>query len=229
MAIQIVVFSDVRLYRQGVSGLLAADGRLEVVARAATLEAARELIRSHAPAAALVSVADRRGLRRVKMLARCFPDLRLIAIGVPDEESFILACAEAGVAGYVCLDSSVEELVSSVERALAGELSCSRRIAGALLERVGRLARQRPPEARGFRLTSREVQIVRLVDEGLTNKEIASRLHIELSTVKNHVHNILEKLDMHRRTEVARYARRAGWVVPGTGTQTPPVRAGLKG
>src|SRR5262245_7016411 len=132
------------------------------------------------------------------------PGLRVVALAVADEVESVTACAEAGVAGYVTWDASREDLVAVVESAVRGELRCSPEIAGRLLERLGALAAERDSSLPSVRLTAREQEIVGLIRQDLSNKEIAGRLGIEVATVKNHVHNVLEKLNVHRRTQAAR-------------------------
>jgi two-component system, NarL family, nitrate/nitrite response regulator NarL len=115
----------------------------------------------------------------------------------------------------VTREASAEHVAEAVWRAANDELACSPRVAASLLRHVRELAALRPPDAAGPGLTPREREIVGLIDEGLSNKQIASRLCIELPTVKNHVHNILEKLHVSRRGEAVarlRQSRRAAGV-----------------
>jgi DNA-binding NarL/FixJ family response regulator len=98
-------------------------------------------------------------------------------------------------------------LVATLESATRGEALFSPRMAASLLRRVAALAATQPSPSAQVRLTPRERDIMRLLDEGLSNKEIAQRLGIEVATVKNHVHNILEKLQVHRRGEAAAWSR----------------------
>ena len=107
------------------------------------------------------------------------------------------------MAGYVGRGDSLEDLVAAVESAARGELHCSPKIAGSLVRRVAILAAGRAVVSLQGRLTSREREIARFLEKGLSNKEIATALCIEVATVKNHVHNLLEKLNVHRRTHVA--------------------------
>ena len=114
------------------------------------------------------------------------------------------------VSGYVSREDSLDDLVAVVESVGRGELLCSPRVAASLLRRVASRAGTRWDSAPTHHLTAREAQIGQLIQEGLSNKEIASRLGIEVTTAKNHVHNLLEKLQVHRRAEaVARLRRRA--------------------
>jgi DNA-binding NarL/FixJ family response regulator len=125
---------------------------------------------------------------------------------MPDSEESVLAFAEAGIAGYVPREGSVQDLVDAVERAVRGELQCSPQLAGAIIRRLAWRAAAGSDFPRGP-LTARETEIVRLIDQGLSNKEIAVRLGIEVATVKNHVHNLLEKLRVRRRAEAAAHIR----------------------
>lgn len=138
--------------------------------------------------------------------------VKVIAVGVPDKDEDILACIETlGVVGYVSLDASLEDLIQNIRAVMRGETLCSARVASLAFERVSAFARQANP-SRAMRsvvmgLTRREAEIVRLIDDGLSNKEIATRLNIGVSTVKNHVHNILEKLQLRDRYSVVRYLK----------------------
>src|SRR4051794_27145054 len=126
---------------------------------------------------------------------------RVVGIAVGDEEDEVVACAEAGVAGYVSRDDSLDDLLAAVRGAVRGEVRCPPAIAATLMRSVASTARRaraaRPVAAAAAapsRLTRRESEIVGLIGEGLSNKQIAGRLCIELPTVKNHVHHILDKL-----------------------------------
>jgi DNA-binding NarL/FixJ family response regulator len=138
---------------------------------------------------------------RVRRVGEIAPQTRIVALGVREVEQDVLPCAEAGMAGYVPRDGSLADLVAAIESAAHGELRCSPKIAASLFRRVARLSGEtRRPTAS---LTRREEEIARLIDQGLSNKQIARRLQIEVSTVKNHVHSVLKKLHATRRTLVA--------------------------
>ena len=163
------------------------------------------------------------GLFRRKELCCCeaastaFFSVKAIVIGVPDREEDILTCIEQdGASGYLLMNSSLEDLVANIHAVMKGETLCSPRIAGLAFDRVSALARQGEsvPIGNGNGLTRRETEIVGLIEDGLSNKEIAARLHIEISTVKNHVHNILDKLQLHNRHSAASYMKAQGLTVP---------------
>ena len=136
--------------------------------------------------------------------------MKTIVVGVPNTEEDILACIEGeGAAGYLLIDSSLDDLIGNIKAVMNGETLCSPRVASLAFDRVSALTRQIESRQVGdrARLTKRETEIVRLIDEGLTNKEIAAHLHIEVSTVKNHVHNILDKLHLHNRYSAVRHVK----------------------
>lgn len=124
-------------------------------------------------------------------------------MGIPDADEHLIAFAEAGVLGFLEGEATVDELVASVECVARGEASCPPRVAATLLRRITFLTAAPARAADSTALTARERQIVQLIAEGLSNKEIAQRLYIEVATVKNHVHNILEKLQVSSRGEAA--------------------------
>jgi two-component system nitrate/nitrite response regulator NarL len=208
--IEVLVVAGVRFYRDGIAAALTADPRFAVVGSAGDVREAAASLDMLEPDVVLLDLAGADGPALVRSLLERAPGARVVALGVREAEDDVLPLAEAGVAGYVTRDGSVEDLLAAVESVAAGETICSPRITATLLRRVALLARDRGAEQPNPErdLTSRERQIVALIDEGLSNKEIATRLRIELATVKNHVHNILEKLHVRRRGEAAAAVRR---------------------
>jgi two-component system, NarL family, nitrate/nitrite response regulator NarL len=209
--IRILIVAEIRLYREGLAGMLRAEAadEIDVVATANGADDAVRALRELAPDIVLLDMApDNAWL--VRALTAAVPGTRVVALAVPENEAEVLACAEAGVAGFVTRDASVEDVVAAVEGAARGEVLASPRMVATLFERIATLALERSPQSIESRLTARELEILDLVDQGLSNKEIARRLTIELSTVKNHVHNIFEKLNVSRRSEASARHREAG-------------------
>jgi DNA-binding NarL/FixJ family response regulator len=159
---------------------------------------------SAAPDVVLLDVTTEESATVVRDVERLRPRTPVVALGVAEAEADMLACIEAGVAGLVSRDASFDELVATLECASRGEVQCSPRFAGTLARRVASLAARRDADPAAERLTARECEIIALIEQNLSNKEIAVRLGIEVATVKNHVHNLLEKLQVHRRSDVAR-------------------------
>jgi DNA-binding NarL/FixJ family response regulator len=135
------------------------------------------------------------------------PGVKVIAFAVSEIEDDLIACIEAGIAGFVTRDASIDDLAQSIMNALRDEVICPPRIAGLLFKRVAALSEAGTPNVQ--MLTRREREIAELLNEGLSNKEIARNLRIGSATVKNHVHNILEKLHVRRRGEAAARLRGA--------------------
>ena len=201
---RVLIVVGIRLYREGLAQLLATHDGLAVVGTASNGRAAASQIEQLTPDVALVDMGTPDLDAIVGALAAPSSRIPLVAIGIADSDKDVIACAERGAAGYVTREASVEELAGTIERAARGELVCSPRTAGTLMRRLGMLAAELKPTPPAARLTRREREIGALMGEDLSNNEIASRLSIEVATVKNHVHNVLDKLQVHRRAEVAR-------------------------
>jgi DNA-binding NarL/FixJ family response regulator len=165
------------------------------------------------PDVLLLDIATFAGLSNAIALRQLLPELRIIAISVAEVEDEIIACAKAGVAGFVSRRESTQDLVTAIHSVLRGEFVCSRRIAALMFTRLAAMSAGRSevasdngrgeiPSANG-RLTQREQEIISLLCDGLSNKEIARKLKIQNTTVKNHIHSILSKMHMKRRAEVA--------------------------
>ena len=206
--VRVFVVADVRVYRELLADALAREDGFEVEGSAPG-DIAGMAIGMAEPGVVLVDTASVPGPAGVRVLAAAAPAAKIVAVGIPDDESAILGLAEAGVSGYVTVEQPLAELVAAVEAAANDELQCSPRVAAALAKRVATLAGG--PRGNGERrLTRREREIAALIAEGLLNKQIARRLSIEQATVKNHVHNILAKLGASRRDEVAVLLRTLG-------------------
>jgi two-component system, NarL family, nitrate/nitrite response regulator NarL len=207
--IGVFVISAVCLYREALTMMLARYDTIEIVGAAVDAAAAAAIGRAGDVAVDVVLL-DVTGVdvgATVESLAATMPGARVVALTVPDREHELVTYAEAGVHGLVTVEASLDELVAAIETAARGEALCSPSVVAALMRRLAAHARGRPVEAPAVVLTRREFEIIELIDEGLSNKQIAQRLRIELPTVKNHVHHILEKLGVHRRGEAVALVR----------------------
>jgi DNA-binding NarL/FixJ family response regulator len=199
---RVYLVSEVRLYREGLISSLSRQSGLFLVGAGPRSEALSQLV-SLRPDVLLLDVAGRDSFTVPRQVRLLLPQVRVVAFAVAAAEADVLACAEAGFCGYVAQDGSVEDLVEAVRRAVSGELVCSPRIASMLFSRLGSLSVAGAVSAAAERLTPREREIAALVSRGLPNKEVARRLGVSGATVKNHVHNILQKLNLQRRGEIA--------------------------
>ena len=206
--IRIFIADDNRLLREGLASMLAEIEDMTVVGMASSGSQAIDQIKKVIPEVALVDIGmpDKDGLDVTQTLHNDLPAVKVIILGMPDLTDEIMSCIEAGAAGYVLKEASFEYLVESIRSIQRGESFCSPRMAASLFSRIAELAGERIPES-SVKLTMREIEIINKIADGLSNKEIAAQLYIEEQTVKNHVHNILDKLQLHNRLEAVQYAR----------------------
>jgi two-component system, NarL family, nitrate/nitrite response regulator NarL len=205
---RIVIAAEVGVYAEGLGvGLAAHD--LDVAGTATDAVETMRLVRECEPEVLLLDMAMPAGLSLLRVIAADYPDVRVLALAIEETEDLVIACAEAGVAGYVPRDARVVDVAAVARDAALGQAACSPRIAARLLHRVAVLAAGRPEEPADSGLTRRETEILGLIDDGMSNKQIARKLCIEVATVKNHVHNILGKLQVSRRSEAAAVVRSA--------------------
>lgn len=203
----VFIVAGVRLYREGLAQALQQSGAVRIVGTAPEPCQVAQAVARHPGVVLLLDVADGDAAGCLAQVRQSSPGLRVVVLGVSESPTDILTCAEGGAAGYVTRDGSLADLVTAVENAARDELACSPKIAGALLHRVAALAADRRVDAACVRLSRREIEIAGLIAQGLTNREIARQLFIALATVKNHVHNILDKLDVRGRDEAAAWIR----------------------
>jgi len=202
--LDVFVLVAVRLYRDGIADALRRDDRFRLVGTAASLEDAEQSLRHlvRAPDVTLVDVELPEGAAVARVLRAGWPSAGIVVLAVREAVEDILSWAEAGVSGIVSREATLAELLDAVEAAARAEVITSPAVTAVLLRRVASLAGTRSG-GEGPALTRRERQIVRLLARGLSNKEIASELRLEVPTVKNHVHNILEKLRVAHRADAA--------------------------
>jgi two-component system nitrate/nitrite response regulator NarL len=190
-----LIVSDVRLYREGISALLAATRRANVIGAVSAIE-----LEPYLKLAPDVILLDASLLRR-KIALGTDALQKTIAFAVSEQEDDILACANSGLSAFVGRDGSAEDILAAITALSRGELVCPSRIAKLIFERLTAITRSRSVAPNSIGLTEREREIMRVLQTGSSNKEIARQLGIGVSTVKNHVHSIFEKLQVHRRGE----------------------------
>jgi DNA-binding NarL/FixJ family response regulator len=200
---RVYLISDIRLYREGLNSIPVLQTQLEIVGTGDSGDFLERILPLR-PDCLLLDLAARDSLTIPRLARQVLPALRVVAFAVADVDEKVLACAEAGISSYVLQDGSPEDLVAAVLSALRGELVCSPRIAGLIFSRMAILSNGSVTALSDVQLTPREREIAGLVACNLPNKEIARRLRLGPTTVKNHVHNILQKLNTHRRSDIAR-------------------------
>lgn len=199
----VFVIATVRLYREGIAEALQRAGH-EVSGSAADVHEALSLLLDAPPAVVLLDAHGTEGRNAVRTLRRCAPRMRVVVLAISGAKSEVLGWAEAGIAGYVTRDDSLDDLIRAVRAAACGEAHCTPEVNGALLEHVHRISTARTTTEAAAVLTAREREIAKCLGDGLSNKQIAAQLHIALPTVKNHVHNVLGKLEVRHRIDAGR-------------------------
>jgi len=212
--IRVLIIHRSRLIREGFAFVLAHQESMSVIGSVAGVgEVVGDLERVRPDVILLdLCLPDRGGLRDAQWIREVLPGAKILMTGLSELESDVLACFEAGAAGYLPQEASLEELLNSIQAVAAGEVLCSPKVTALLVSRIAEASRERElRRVQGLpNLTRRELEIIALVEEGLSNKEIAVRLEIEIPTVKTHIHNILEKLQLDGRREAAQYVREWG-------------------
>jgi two-component system nitrate/nitrite response regulator NarL len=209
--VRVVLVSEIQLYREGLAVRLATEPGLDLIACLDTLPDALETAAASSADLVLFNVpAVPENLSALAYAVTSLPNTRFVALGVDDLEETV-TWVEVGVSGFLEQRDSFDDLRAVIDSVMRGELRCSPRMAAALLQRVRELSRGRWTGNLGL-LTSRELEILRLVGEGLTNTEIASQISLRLPTVKNHVHHVLQKLQVPTREAAANVARAASLV-----------------
>jgi two-component system NarL family response regulator len=208
--IRVLVVDDQELFRRGLTMLLGVETDMEVVGEAADGVSAAALAASTAPDVVLMDVRMPRqtGIEACAALKDAAPKARIIMLTVSDDEADLYDAVKSGASGYLLKDSSIEEVAQAIRVVADGQSLISPSMAIKLLDEFKQMARTDRQAVPTPRLTERELEVLRLVAQGLNNREIAKQLFISENTVKNHVRNILEKLQLHSRMEAVMYAVR---------------------
>jgi two-component system, NarL family, response regulator NreC len=208
MALRVLLADDHLVVRQGLKALLERHG-FQVVGEASNgLEAVR-LVEKLKPRVAVLDLAMpvMNGVEAVRQIARASPSTKTILLTMYREEQYVLQALEAGVAGYVLKTKAAEDLVHAIQQVAHGMVSLSPEISQTVVEAYR--TNMRPASQT---LTSRERQVVQLVAEGKTTKEIASHLGISVKTADSHRTRVMKKLDIHDTAGLVRYAVRTGLI-----------------
>jgi DNA-binding NarL/FixJ family response regulator len=209
--IRVLVVDDQELFRRGLTMLLAIEPGIEVIGEAGDGVEGTTLATTAAPDVILLDIRmpKRSGIEACLAIKDAVPSAKIIMLTVSDEEADLYEAVKSGAAGYLLKDSSIEEVAQAVRVVADGQSLISPSMAVKLIDEFKQMSRpEREHVPGGLRLTERELEVLRLVAKGMNNREIARQLYISENTVKNHVRNILEKLQLHSRMEAVMYAVR---------------------
>jgi len=209
--IRLLLVNEIQLMGNVIAAALEDESDITIVACVTGVDAALQAIQEHEVDVALVStrLPNQGALELTGAITSRSPGTKVLALGLTEEKKRVLRYVEAGAAGYVLKDDSLDDLLETVRAAQDGKVFVSPKIAAAMVERLSDLAQMFSKVENSVTdeagLTSRELEVLELIGEGKTNQQIAEQLVIEVGTVKNHVHSILEKLDVSSRGEAAAY------------------------
>jgi DNA-binding NarL/FixJ family response regulator len=206
--IRVLVVDDQELFRRGLTMLLGQDADIEVIGEASDGVVGTELAASTAPDVVLLDVRmpRRSGVEACRDIKEAVPSAKIIMLTVSDEEADLYETVKNGASGYLLKDSSIEEVAQAIRVVQEGQSLISPSMAVKLIDEFKQMSKPERSQGSNLRLTERELEVLRLVAKGLNNRDVAKQLFISENTVKNHVRNILEKLQLHSRMEAVMYA-----------------------
>jgi len=209
--INILLVNEIQLMGNVFAAALEDEPDIRVVGRVTNIDDALKMVQEIEVDVALVStrLPEQGALKLTSAITELAPDTKVLALGLTEEKKRVLRYVEAGAAGYILKDDSLDDLIENVRAAVDDRVLVSPEIAAAMVERLSDLAQMFSDVENSVTddagLTPRELEVLDLIGKGLTNQQISERLVIETGTVKNHVHNILDKLNVSSRGEAAAY------------------------
>lgn len=207
-AIRVVVADDHPLFRNGVVRTLEEEADITVVAEGASADDAVRLVNEHAPDVALLDISmPGNGINAARRIAETCPAVRIAMLTVSESDQDVMKALEAGATGYVLKGVGAQDLIAMIRSVAAGESYVSPSLAARLLVAMKASDGAPTPQSALSTLTDREEQILRLVANGLSNKEVGRELNLQEKTVKHHMTSILQKLQARNRVEAAVIAR----------------------
>ena len=209
--IKLLLIEDNRLLREGITAMIKEQPDLKVVAALGTSENILKKINTLKPNVTLLDLGLRsqNSLQVVKSVKKNFSGVKIIVMDLVPVQEEVFEFVQAGVSGFILKDATVDDFLRTIRSVAGGNKVLPPHLTGSLFSQIVEHAVSGPKKfslIKSVRMTKREKQVIELIADGLTNKEIAQKLHLSTYTVKSHVHNILEKLALHTRVQIAKYA-----------------------
>src|SRR5213594_3766752 len=210
--LKVLVVDDHALFRRGLQMVLRQEDDIEVVGEAADGNEAVEKAQELMPDVILMDVRmpRRSGIEATEQIKDLLPHVKILMLTISDEEADLYEAIKAGASGYLLKEISIDEVADAIRSVWAGQSRISPSMASKLLTEFAAISKatEERPQMPAPRLTDREMEVLKLVAQGLNNRDIAKKLFISENTVKNHIRNILERLHLHSRMEAVVYAVR---------------------
>lgn len=215
-SLRLLISDPHHLFRECLATALERDERFALLDRARSGTALLERLAQCEPDVLVLGtdLLDAELIGRTREAAALFPAVRILVLGRAESDGQVVDCLLAGAGGFLLRDQSLAEVAAAIEVVARGERVCPPRVMRLLFARLGELGRERKRRDRleVLELSAREMEILRLIADGLTNQEIARRLYLSVHTVKNHVHRILDALGVHSRWGAVNHALAKGWL-----------------
>lgn len=213
--ITVLIADDHTVFRQGLSKLLQTEGSIEVVGEAANGMEAVELAKSLQPKVILMDIEmpEVDGVEATCQIKSCFPEIEIVMLTGFEDEKHLFEAIDVGASGYISKHSKAEELVGAIRAAAKGESILTPALSRKVLNKFSAVGKKSDEKADIFgKLTAREMQVLRLLCLAKSNAQIANELYLSERTVKNHIYNIFQKLEVNARTEAIIKAQKMGIV-----------------
>ena len=213
--IKLIIVDDHALFREGLASIIRMESDIEIAGLAGSVKEAAELVRTVKPDIVLMdfSLPDGTGAKATELVLKDHPDCKVIFLTMSESDENLFAAIRSGAKGYLLKNMSPSKLVTAMRSVVQGESAISRSMTLRLMEE---LSRTKQPEHKVdplvAGLTRREIEVLRILTTGMTNREIASQLYLSENTVKYHVHSILDKLNLPDRRSAAAFAKEHGIV-----------------
>jgi len=215
--IKVIFADDHAIVRDGLRSLFKSDPEFIVMGEAADGAEAVKLVEKHKPNVAVldISMPNLNGIEATSIIKKNYPDIKVLILTIHDNEEYIQELIMAGADGYVVKNAEKKEIFDGVRAVAGGSTFFSPSVSKVLLEGIVRRTRNREPLSLngGDRLTKREVEILRLIADGMTSKQIADKLSLSVTTVTSHRSNIMKKLGIHETVGLIKYAIQKNLVV----------------
>lgn len=224
--VKILIIDDHQLFREGVKRILNMENNFDVVAEGDDGSVALDLVEKHQPDVILmdINMPKVNGVEATRQLVQTYPDVKVLILSIHDDETYVTHVLKTGAAGYLLKEMNADSLIEAVKVVADGGAYIHPKVTHNLINEYRRLATNNKPEAEiGFReveyrkplhiLTRRECEVLQLMTDGKSNRSIGEILFISEKTVKNHVSNILQKLNVNDRTQAVVEAIKNGWVM----------------
>jgi DNA-binding NarL/FixJ family response regulator len=210
--IKVLLAEDHTIVRKGLTSLLAAEADIEVVGEAEDGQEAVEKVEQLGPDVVLMdnTMPVLNGLEATRQIKKRFPEIKVLVLTMHTTEEYIQQFLQAGASGYLIKKTAPKELVTAIHAVYRGDSYLSPAISNVIIEGYLHQAAATASEDSYEKLTDRERQVLQMITEGVSNREIAERLHLSIKTVNNHRMNLMDKLNIHNTAKLVKYAIRKG-------------------